>query len=199
MSKRSNRDDINEFFGHGLYLPTRTLYLGSVFINENDESGVDALMAERAVKGLHILDTMASAGDKPINIILNTPGGDVDCGMAIYDAISQCNNMVYVKVSGRAYSMGAVILQAADKRIMSPNASIMLHYGQTTVYGEVPTVLKNIDAMKKTDKMLEDLFLKRIREKRPKYTLKQVKALLDRDTYLTASEAIELGLADEID
>lgn len=199
MSKRINRDDIEKFFDYGIYLPSRTVYMGSVTISEEEESGTDCLMAEKAIKGLHILDNLAPNGDSPITIILNSPGGDVYDGLAIYDAISQCKNYVTIKVMGKAQSMGAVILQAADKRIMSANASLMIHYGTTGVNGETKTVSKYLTETQRIDKDMEQLFLKKIREKKPKYTLKQVRQLLDRDTYFSASDAVDLGLADEIE
>ena len=86
-------------------------------------------MAERAIKALHILDSTAPTGDKPITVIMNNPGGDEYHGMAIYDAIKSCKNHVTIVVFGMAMSMGSIILQAADKRVMSANSRVMIHYG----------------------------------------------------------------------
>jgi len=135
---RMRRDDIMYFMDEGLYIPTRTIYIGSTSIEEGEESGVDYLMAEKAIKALHILDS--SAAEQPITIILNNPGGDVVHGLAIYDAIRHCRNHVTIKVYGHAMSMGAIILQAADERLMSENSVMMLHYGTNSVDGHTKNV-----------------------------------------------------------
>jgi ATP-dependent protease ClpP protease subunit len=107
---RIKRDDITHFIDEDIYLPTRTLYMGSTGDNDGLENGVNYSMAERMIKGLHILDS--SATEQPITIIMNNLGGDFVHGMAIYDAIKICRNHITIKVFGHAMSMGAIILQA---------------------------------------------------------------------------------------
>jgi ATP-dependent protease ClpP protease subunit len=127
-SKRINRDDIDKLMDFGLYLPTRTLYIGSVIHSEEEgESGVDAQLTERVLKGLLILETVSK---DPINIILNNPGGDVYQGMAIYDALKNCRSHITITVYGQAMSAASIVLQAADKRVLSANARVMIHYGE---------------------------------------------------------------------
>src|SRR5688572_25841186 len=108
MSKRHTRDDIDKFHDYNIYIPTRTLYMGSEYTDDTGESGVDALMASRFLKNLSILEAI---NQEPITIIMNNPGGDWFHGVAIYDAIKAAKSHVTIKVLGMAMSMGAVILQ----------------------------------------------------------------------------------------
>lgn len=195
MSKRVNRDDIDKFHDYSLYIPARTIYMGSESIDDSVESGVDANMAARQIKNLHILDTLS---DEPITIVMNNPGGDVNHGLAIYDAIKACRSRVIVKVFGHAMSMGSVILQAADERIMSPNASQMVHYGSLGVESHAKTVYKVTDEFKRIDKWMEKMYLEKIREKQPHFKMARLQRMLDHDTFLTAEKSVELGLADKV-
>ena len=195
MSKRLNRDDIDKFHDYKLYVPTRTIYMGSELADDDGESGTDALMAERFIKNLTILDSLSN---EAITVIMNNVGGDEYHGMAIYDAIRHCNSNVTIKVFGHAMSMGSVILQAADNRLMSPNSRQMVHYGTMEISGHAKTVQRVSREYSKLDKWMEKVYLERIKERHSSYTLEQLQAILDHDTFLTAKESVAMGLADEI-
>lgn len=195
------RDDVDRFFEYGIDVNTRTVYVGSAETNDSDEeSGVDHKMAEKAIKALHILDSLSPSGDKPITIIMNNPGGDEYHGLAIFDAIKACRNHVSIKVFGHAMSMGSIILQAADpgSRIMAPNSRMMIHFGTWGVHDHPKTVYKWAEEGKKFDKWMVDLYLKKIRQKHPKYQRKKVEDMCNFDHFLTAEQAVEIGLADKI-
>jgi ATP-dependent Clp protease protease subunit len=195
---RVNRDDIDKFHDYSLYIPTRTIYMGSELFSDEDfsESGTEAAMAERQIKNIHILDNLK---DEPITIIMNNVGGDEYHGMAIYDAIKACKSYITIKVYGHAMSMGSIILQAADRRVMSPNSRQMIHYGTWGSEGHAKTTQKWAEEGKKCDKLMEQLYLSKIKEKHPEFTLTKLQKLLDHDTFLTAVESVELGLADEVE
>ena len=190
MSTRRLIDDVEVFFDHGLYLPTRTIYMG-------EEDGTDYVMAERVIKRLHVLDAKQ---DAPIAILMNNDGGDEYHGQAIYDAILTCKNHVTITAFGHAMSMGSIILQAADERIMAPNAHMMIHYGTWEPPKEShPKVLTSwAEEGEKFDKWMVDLYLAKIKEKRPRYQRATLDKLLDFDTFLTAQETVDLGLADRL-
>ena len=196
---RIARDDVDKFFDYGINIPTRTLYMGSVASDWGDtEQGVDFAMSERMVKGLHLLDAAALAGDKPITILMNNPGGDEYHGLAIYDAIKTCHNEVNIIVYGHAMSMGSVILQAADERIMAPTSRMMIHYG-TWGLNDHPKVVYNwAEEGKKWDRWMVEMYLEKIREKHPNYTKKKVDEMCNFDTFFTAQEAVDIGLADRV-
>ena len=186
------KDDIDHFMDNDIYLPTRTVYMGSAAYDEyGGESGVDHVMTERVTKTLHILDTYDAAalrGEKPINIIMNNPGGDVIHGMGIYDAVSNCKNHVTVKVVGHAMSMGSIILQSADTRIMTKNSLIMIHYGGAGGGGEhQKTSYKWRNWEKTYDKWMEELFLEKIGDR--KITLQKFLRLINKEEEIPSGNA----------
>lgn len=193
---RIKRDDIDKFFDYGLDVSTRTIYIGEV-----DGGGVDGPLAEKVIKSLHILDKSAPAGDNPIQIILNNPGGDEFHGIAIYDAIKNCKNYVGIRVYGQASSMASIILQAADVggREISENSIVMIHHGTWAMDDHYKNVKK---WTKYAEDVLEpwmiNLYLKRIKEKKPRMTYAKVDRMCDFDAILTAQEAVDLGLADKV-
>lgn len=191
------KDDIDRFHDYGVYSPSRTIYVGSEDIDlDGQESGTDAKMAEKVIKNLHILDATSNL---PIIIIMSNPGGDWYHGMAIYDAVKACRSHVTVKVFGYAMSMGSVILQAADKRIMAPNSRIMIHHGYMGMSSDHTKTFEKWakESRKITEEMIQ-IYLNRIQEKHPDFKRKKLDQMLNFDTILTAKEAVELGLADEM-
>lgn len=145
---------------------------------------------------LNILRTQQD--DRPIRMYLSTPGGDVEAGLGIYDTLCTVPNLEIVVV-GYAYSMGIIILQAADTRIMMPNSTIMAHWGRQGVEDTNP---ENYERKQKFQKSLDDkcdnILLERMRKKTRSMTLKKVKTLTAFDWYLAPKEAIKVGLADVI-
>lgn len=194
MSKRISKDAIDQFHDYGLYIPQRTLYMGSELVSEESESGTDALMAERMIKNLLILD---KEGEE-ICIVMNNLGGDVTHGLAIYDAIKACKSKIIIKAFGHAMSMGSVIFQAADERVMAPSAVMMIHVGSTSNAGHANTVYRQIAESQRLDKLVDHIYLEKIREKHPTFSPQRLKGMLNHDTYLPAAQAVELGLADRI-
>lgn len=189
MSK--NRDDLDRFLDYGLNFTSRTIFLN----DDEDEEELNHCVAEQFIKNMLLLE---SAGQDEITVIINTQGGEVESGMAIYDAIDTSTCYVNGRVF-RAESMGAVLLQACDKRIMMPHSKLMLHAGSIEVSDiHSHTTYKQIEENKRLDRVCETILLRRIKEKRPKFTRKQLKELLAHDTFLNSKQAINLGLADLI-
>jgi ATP-dependent Clp endopeptidase proteolytic subunit ClpP len=204
-SKNSRNDEREElqlmlqnvllFQEHNLDINSRTIYMGSEFATPDDESGVDAKMAERCIKNIHILESLS---DKDITIILNNVGGDVYHGLAIIDAIKQSKCTITIVVRGCAMSMASVILQAADRRVMGPSAVQMMHWGKWGAVDHAKTIKQSAKEWERVDKWMADFYLARIREKQPKFTMEELDKMLNFDTYLTAEQSLELGLCDEI-
>lgn len=190
------RDDIDKFYDYGIHPSTRTIYVGSLSDEDGEESGTDYKMADHAIKGLHILD---SAGDSPITVVMNNCGGEPIHGMAIFDAIRACSSKVTIRVLGSAMSMGSVILQAGDERVLTPNARVMIHYGTVGVGDHSKIAAAWIEEDKKFNKFMEDLFLAKIQAKHPTFGRAKLQKMLNFDTILDASQAVALGLADRIE
>lgn len=192
---RLNKDHIDKWYDNDLYLPTRTIYLGSTQLDiEAGESGTDAFMAERLIKALHLLEQT----EEPIHIITNNPGGDFYDGLGIYDTIKASKNHITMKVIGKCMSAGAMILQAADERIMTSNSRLMIHYGTLTLDTESMNAVRWADEEKRTQALTEDILLERILEKNPNFKRNQLKKMLNPDTILTAAESLAYGLIDKI-
>lgn len=196
MSKKQIKDDLERFHDYGIHAPSRTIYMGSEEHSiEEGESGTDGAMAQKLIKNLHLLDTLANA---PINIVMNNLGGDEYSCFAMIDAIRQCRSHVIITAMGHAMSAGSLILQAADERVMAPLAVQMIHYGTWGCNDHSLTFKKWSNENDRINRWMENYYLEKIREKHEKFTLQKLQNMLKFDTFLTAEESVELGLADSI-
>mgnify|MGYP005650157755 FL=1 len=134
---------------------------------------------------------------KDITFYINTPGGSITAGMAIFDTMKMISSPVSVVVTGMAASMGSILLSAAPKgrRYLYPHSRVMIH--QPLISGRMvaPAVDINIQA-EEMEKLRHEL--NQILANASGKPLGQVEKDTDRDFYLNAEEAIEYGLADEI-
>ncbi len=191
---RINRDSLDRLFDYGISLETKTLYLG--YGNPDSDCDVDHELADRVIKGLHILDTIKP--EQELLIIMNNEGGSVQHGLAIYDMIKSLQSTVRIHIMGHCYSMAAWILQAADIRTMTPNSAMMIHSGEEGIEGKVEEARNWYRFNRKQEELLNQMMLDKIKEKQPAYTMAKLKKLLSTDTILFAQEALDLGLIDEI-
>ena len=158
-----NTENIDKFYDYNIHIETRTIYMGK------GKNGIDSYLAEKVIKGLHILEYKS---EEPITIIMSNSGGEVESGFAIFDAIKSCKSHTTIIVYGNAYSMAGVVLQAANKRIMTENSRIMLHYGDFHISMNSHDAYKWVDESKRIDKWMEDLFLGKMKQKHPNITKK---------------------------
>lgn len=177
------------------HLGQRVIYLGSETTDvEGSESSVDAGMAktfEISMRALEHADPKA-----PITVVMNNPGGNWYHGMAIYDRITDSPCHITIIGTGHVMSMGSVILQAADKRLLSRNASILLHSGSNGFLGHAIDFNRAADENKRILSDMEQIYLGRMIEKDPTTTVEKVRQLLQFDSYMDPTKAIKLGLAD---
>lgn len=185
---RINRDYISNYYDHGIDMDSKTIDL-SGDISED--------LAVQTIKSLRILDRMSP--ERPITITINSGGGSVDQGLAIYDEIRRCKSQVHTEVVGTAYSMAAWILQAGDIRRATRHSSIMIHQGEEGGLGDRKKDIKKwLRYSDEQDTMCEDILLEKIRVRHPEYTRASLRRLLDVDTIMWPQQAIELGLLDEV-
>jgi ATP-dependent protease ClpP protease subunit len=197
------KDHLELFHDYGIYIPTRTIYLDTAYDENNDPVGVNHYMATRFIKNFrHLLHL----GRDQINILLNTSGGSVEQGMAIYDEIVSAKNCnVVIKVIGEAQSMGSLILQAGDERVLSPSSIIMFHAGTGGAGAHNPhEVLNSAEFDKKYMDRMYKIWFAKINEKREKkghasMSWGAFEKMNLKGKYLTAEEAVEIGLADRIE
>ena len=133
--------------------------------------------------------------DKGISMYINSPGGEVYAGMAIYDAMQYVKPDVSTVCTGMGMSAAAMILSggAAGKRFVLPNAKVMIHQGSGGFRGspaDIQIAAKEILAL--TQRMAE------IMAKHTGQPVERVLKDIDRDRFMTPEEAVEYGLIDEV-
>ena len=160
-----------------------------VFLGEE----VNATTASLVVAQLLYLE--AQDPDKDIQFYINSPGGSVTAGMAIYDTMQYIKCDVSTICVGLAASMGAFLLAAGakGKRIALPNAEIMIHQPSAGTQGQITDMaihLKRLEVVKKR--------MNRILSENTGKPIEQVTADCERDNFMTAQEAVEYGLIDRV-
>jgi ATP-dependent Clp protease protease subunit len=179
------QSDFDILIEHGIDIRGRIVYLQG----EIEEEKIDKFQ-----KLVRYLDK--TSGD--ITIVLDSEGGCVNKGFAAYDCIRECDNDVVVKVCGVAMSMASVILQAGDRRVITPNSRIMIHRGEIEVSDHVTNVENALKESKELEDKMMKIYLEKIKENKPNFKTSQLKKMLDFDTYVSAQNALELGLVDEV-
>lgn len=190
------RSDIDQYFEYGIFAPKRLIYIGSSQSSDTDgESGTDYLMSEKAIKAITYLDTVS---EKPIVIITNNPGGDVYHGMAIYDAIVSCRCYVTIIAMGHCCSMGSIILQAADLRVISPNCVFMIHDGTDRIEGHSKNVEEWARESARLRNKMYGIYKEKMAKSNSSITIKQIERLCTIDQIYSPQETVNIGLADEL-
>ena len=147
-------------------------------------------MAEVIIAELLYLDSIDHA---PITIYINSPGGSVSAGLAIYDTMQYLHSPVSTICMGIAASMGAFLLAAGEKgkRFVLPNAEVMIHQPLGGAKGQATDVLIHAEHLRRTKERLNKILSENTGK-----NITQVAADTDRDNWLTAEEAVAYGLAD---
>lgn len=130
-----------------------------------------------------------------IELHINSYGGSVKEGIAIYNQLKQkkCKEIV-AYVDGFAYSIAAIIMQAADRRIMGVGTSLLIHNMWMTVAGNANELRKAADDLDVLMESNRQIFMERVN-----ITEDELIEMLENETYLTPEQAIEMGFADEVD
>ena len=133
--------------------------------------------------------------DKEINLYINSPGGSVTAGMAIYDTMQYLRCPVATLCIGMAASMGAFLLCAGAKamRGVLPNAEVMIHQPLGGARGQATDIAIQAENILKIKKKLNTILAQRTGQ-----SLEKVEADTERDHYLDAEEALAYGIVDEI-
>ena len=133
--------------------------------------------------------------DKEINLYINSPGGSVTAGMAIYDTMQYLRCPVSTLCIGMAASMGAFLLAAGAKgmRRTLPNAEIMIHQPLGGAQGQASDIVIHAENILKIKKKMNQILAQRTGQ-----PLEKVEQDTDRDHFLDAEEALAYGIVDEI-
>ncbi|HLO51304.1 MAG TPA: ATP-dependent Clp protease proteolytic subunit [Kamptonema sp.] len=150
-------------------------------------------LANRIVAYLLYLDSDDST--KPIFIYINSPGGSVTAGMAIFDTMQYIKSEVVTICVGQAASMGAFLLAAGTKgkRLALPHARIMIHQPLGGTRGQATDIQIEAKEILRVRQQLNEMLAKRTGQ-----TLEKIQKDTDRDYFMSAAEAKEYGLIDQV-
>ena len=193
---RYNKEEIDRYFDYGIFVKERILSLESLSSSDEEgESGTNHEMFGHFIKGLTFLSRLS---EDPIIIQMNNPGGSWFHGMAIYDAIRACRCHITIIAYGHCCSMGSVIFQAGDHRIIAPDCALMIHDGTDEFAGPARSFESWGAYSKVIRHRMYEIYLARIKAKKPKskWTLKKIEELCSHDRIYTAEQAVDTGLAD---
>ena len=129
---------------------------------------------------------------KPIKILLNTIGGDLDACQSFYNVIQISKTPVYIYNMGICASAGALIFLSGHKRYALKGSKFLIHEGEVGLQGQTTKVLENLEQCKKTEKELEEYIVSKTKIDKKMYNKNKKKE------WWISNEAVELGIADAI-
>jgi ATP-dependent Clp protease protease subunit len=160
-----------------------------IFITGAIEDGMSTLVVAQ------LLFLEAENPKKEISMYINSPGGVVTSGMAIYDTMQFIRPAVSTLCVGQAASMASLLLTAGEKgqRFALPNARVMLHQPSGGFQGQASDIERHAEDIVKMKRRLEDMYVKHTGQSREK-----IERTLDRDHFMTAEESQSFGLIDSV-
>jgi len=160
-----------------------------IFVNGEVEDQMAALICAQ------LLFLESENPGKEISLYINSPGGVVTAGLAIYDTMQFIKSPVSTLCMGTAYSMGSFLLAggAPGRRMALPNASILVHQPSGGAQGKVTDVLIHAEESQKVKARINRIYSKHCGR-----TIEEVERTLDRDRYMSPEEAKDWGLIDSI-
>jgi ATP-dependent Clp protease protease subunit len=160
-----------------------------IFLNGEVNDATSALVCAQ------LLFLEADNPKKPIHLNINSPGGVVTSGFAMYDTMRYIKSPVHTLCMGTARSMGSFLLMAGEpgERAALPNASLHVHQPLGGVQGQASDILIHAEEIRQTKQRMIRLYAEHCRR-----TLEEVERTLDRDHFMTAEEALAWGLIDRV-
>ncbi|AGS21257.1 ATP-dependent Clp protease proteolytic subunit [Rhizobium etli] len=160
-----------------------------IFLNGEVNDTVSALVCAQ------LLFLEAENPEKPINLYINSPGGAVTSGLAMYDTMRFIRAPVHTLCMGTARSMGSFLLMAGEpgERAALPNASILIHQPSGGFQGQASDMLIHAEEILKTKQRMTRLYAEHCGR-----SYEDFERGMDRDRFMTAEEALEWGLIDRI-
>jgi ATP-dependent Clp protease protease subunit len=160
-----------------------------IFVNGPVEDGMSAVICAQ------LLFLEAENPKKEIGLYINSPGGVVTAGLAIYDTMQYIKAPVATFCMGFAASMGSLLLMAGEpgRRVSMPNASIMVHQPSGGFSGKASDVERHAEDILKTKRRIIGLYARHCGR-----TVEEVEQTLDRDHFMNAEEAKAWGLVDHV-
>ena len=160
-----------------------------IFLNGEVNDTVSALVCAQ------LLFLEAENPNKPIHLYINSPGGVISSGLAMYDTMRYIRAPVHTLCMGTARSMGSFLLMAGEpgERAALPNASVHVHQPLGGFQGQASDILIHAEEMLRTKRRITRLYAEHCGR-----SYEEVERTLDRDRFMTPEEALEWGLIDRI-
>ena len=195
--QKFTRDDFEKFHDYNCLIKKRLVFFGSEFYCDDGcgESGVDFASATKVIKNLLYLDSQKK---DVIQLHYSSPGGDWDRGIAIHDCIKGLRSKVIMIGYGCVRSMGTIIMQACDKRYLTPKCRFMIHDGEFGYVGTSKDAEKNFKENEWTSRRMHEIYYERMKSKNNKITIKDIAKMCEHDYFMSGEQAVEFGLADKV-
>jgi ATP-dependent Clp protease protease subunit len=189
-------DRLQAYAQHGQYQRYRQMSLDDMLLENRIVFLIGEISYARAaevIMKMLYLDNLKSGIE--ISLYVNSPGGTVDDTMAIYDTMRFVGSPVSTFCIGRAQSGGAIILAAGakGKRFALPHAKVMLHQPWGGVTGQASDIKIQAEEILKSKAMINEILSKHTGQ-----SIEKIQAETERDRYMSAKEACEYGLIDEV-
>ena len=146
----------------------------------------------QATSPKQVIRALKNANGEPVTIKINSGGGDVFAGCEIYNELKNYSGEVSIEIHGLCASIASVIAMAGKCK-MSPLAEIMIHNVSTNTSGDYRDMEHTAEVLKKANKTIANAYVLKTGMK-----AEEVYKLMDKETWFTADEALEIGLIDEI-
>ena len=156
---------------------------------------VDETLSASIVAQLLFLE--ADAPERPISLYINSPGGSVTAGLAIYDTMTYITSPVTTTCVGQAASMGSLLLcgGAPGKRFCLPHSSVMVHQPSGGYFGQASDIAIHAKEILRVRGQLNEIYRRHLTTA---HSIEEIERLMERDKFLSAEEAKEMGIVDEI-
>lgn len=187
MSDKKN--SIDELFLYDIDIANRRIYLGTTE-SEIDSTDIGSGTIQRVIRGI---DKLLAISNKEIELVVNSFGGSSYDALALVDKILYCQAKIVFIGTGAIMSAATLIMCVSDERLLTENATIMLHDGSDGFEGGTTDIQISAEEGKRLQRVFEKIYAENSYLDENFYS-----TICRRDLYLTAEEAIKLGLADGI-
>lgn len=160
-----------------------------IFLNGEVDDTVSALVCAQ------LLFLESENPEKPIHLYINSPGGVISSGLAMYDTMQYISAPVHTLCMGTARSMGSFLLMAGEPghRAVLANASLHVHQPLGEVQGQASDIFIHAEEMQRTKQRITQLYARHCGR-----SFEEVEQTLDRDRFMSAEQACEWGLIDQV-
>lgn len=169
----------------------RVINIKGEIINSNNQWIYDWLGME-ATSPKKVSDALRDAGGEDVEIHINSPGGDVFAGSEIYTLLRSYSGKVKIKILGIAASAASVIAQVGESEI-SPTGMFMIHNVKTWSSGDYRNMEYTAEALRAANESIINAYMAKTGKSQ-----EELQALMDRETYMAAAQAVEYGFVDKI-